>query len=326
MTLHTVASPPAALKQLARGLTWLLIGWTPGADTGDCHFKGWRVESYVFKLGEQSRTYHAQCFSKGVRKSTCNVTGLARNTQYIFQVQEICTDSWVNSATLVASDPFLTAFVGASAPSTLRFIDVGYDWIQFVWDAGIAPADCSFEAWRVEFRDKPEITEPSNSTWTDFSMPILQSVQTNDENSTNGTKVSNVLFNFGCSRTRKGTSCNVSGLPTNVQYEMRVQEACEDLWTYSDYAYSEGLPWWTLPAEWIVHVSASTNPVLHVDVLAPVDRCIPKSTCTNCPDQFSVCHSGVMGQNVAVTRTNWLGSALGIALCRLWPPRIRFES
>ena len=150
----------------------------------------------------------------GRRTHACDspqVSGLACDTEYEFQVRELCEDANANSAVSNETAIGRTLKLGAclepaGTPSNLTLTDPASDSVSVTWVGGSAN-DCVWAVWGVQ-------VQPANrATWSDAE---------------------------GCQDlpSRTLTWCTAVGLQSNTGHRFRVREVCLDSATDSEWLES----------------------------------------------------------------------------------------
>ena len=100
-------------------------------------------------------------------------------------------------------------------------------------------------------------------------------------------------------------NCTIKNLDRNTPYLVRVRDACSMPFT-DDVATQASLAFWTLPAEWDVHVGQSMHVSMLIDVWEPPIRCQAMDYFTKAPvRETSECYAGDrLKHQVTITRTD----------------------
>lgn len=207
MTL--VGATPAATD------TSLTFEWIPRL-ANDCISIGFLVQrTWEGNTQWVSASDCADVRRAGSAKLSCQLTGLACDTEYRMRVQEVCENDATNSPFSLVMGPYSTqdapgCVVIARAPkdvSAEQNAKDGNTSVKVSWELS-GQGDCVFKAWRVQH----------SLSWVETWVETA-----------------------GCGEltSQDVSSCWTTGLRSNTEYEFRVREECEDPSANSEWSVSE---------------------------------------------------------------------------------------
>jgi len=173
------------------------------------------------------------------------------------------------------------ADASTSAPSSLVVEAAGETWLSLRWTEGALDPNCTFRAWELQLRARDSLH------WSSLTANCSEVVA------------------------RTETTCNVTDLQQNTEYEVQVREACTDPLLNSVFTHAALRPW-TLPGTWEVYIGTHPTVSLTLELASPPFHCHVQKEC--CGDQFSVCFSGPQNKTATISRTDTSGG---------WGQRIR---
>eukprot|EP00930_Biecheleria_cincta_P015824 TRINITY_DN13066_c0_g1_i2.p1 TRINITY_DN13066_c0_g1~~TRINITY_DN13066_c0_g1_i2.p1 ORF type:complete len:2717 (+),score=246.04 TRINITY_DN13066_c0_g1_i2:840-8153(+) len=301
---YVPAKPPTILSVVSNTPFSFDLQWTPGvyvsgfvapcsgAAGATSDFLHWSVQiaqadASGALLESWSNVTACEYAKRG--STVCTIDGRRTNTYYHVRIRELCQASHLNSDfTITTGTPPRTQPLPALQPADLRLVNLNTDSIRVQWTAPAPGADCTFQNWRVEWRQLQQLGA-SGSAGTSWSVATDCSLLP-----------------------RASLACNIAGLQMNTAYEVRVMETCQD--PVANSPWLETAPFrWSSNAQWEVYMgpSASTTSALDIlgtpqtiDVIAQASLSAPTLSADGI---FTLCVGSQRPQVVALTRTDVLG-------------------